>query len=189
MTPFDNLWHLLTTYDNLWQLMTTYDTFWQLLTPFDSCWQLLTTVGNCWQLLTNVETFWQLLTTVDNKWWQSQNHRLYYHTTYMYNVHVHASGPNLYWSYSESCQVKYKISMVVQCRRWGLQNTFKGGRNRGTLLWVFNWWWLNYQETHMSTRYRVIHNISLKIMTYCSQIMSLRDFQSLQGAHHMWSIW
>ena len=36
--------------------------------------------------------------------------------------------------------------------------------------------------------YRVIHNISLKIMAYFSQNMSLRDFPSLLGAHQMWSI-
>ena len=36
------------------------------------------------------------------------------HTTYI------ASGKNFYWSYCESCQVKYKISVVVHCGRWGL---------------------------------------------------------------------
>ena len=39
-----------------------------------------------------------------------------------------------------------------------------------------------------SYTYRVIHNIRPKKMAYCSQNMSLRDFQSLLGAHQMWSI-
>ena len=36
--------------------------------------------------------------------------------------------------------------------------------------------------------YRVFHNVGPKIMAYCSQNMSLMDFQNLLGAHQMWSI-
>ena len=54
--------------------------------------------------------------------------------------------------------------------------------------------WVTFRVWHMLVTtyhftYRVIHNIRPKIMAYWSQNMSLREFQSLLGAHQMWSIW
>ena len=47
----------------------------------------------------------------------------------------------------------------------------------------------NVEDIHLVNKYRVFHNVGPKIMAYCSQNMSLRDFQSLLGAQQMWSIY
>ena len=62
-----------------------------------------------------------------------------------------------------------------------LQNSFKEG-SRDQLCGKLT------VRHHVFRNYRVIHNIRPKVKAYCSLNKSLRDFQSLLGAHQMWSI-
>ena len=54
--------------------------------------------------------------------------------------------------------------------------------------------WFNFLKARLVRQeeswflYRVFHNVGPKIMAYCSQNVSLMDFQNLLGAHQMWSI-